>query len=119
MFTRRAALMGAAVVATAPFVINAAHAQETAANGGSPPADLSALTRRKVKLLAPPFVPAHEQVASTGPQIIEFEMKIIEAVNLGASAPVVMEGDWNNDLLEQLIAPVDYDAARKGRTALP
>ena len=28
---------------------------------------------------------------------------LIEAVNLGASAHVVVEGDWNNDLMEQLM----------------
>lgn len=33
MFTRRAALMGAAFVAAAPYVIKTANAQETAAKG--------------------------------------------------------------------------------------
>ena len=78
MFTRRAALMGAAFAAVAPLVIRTANAQEAAANGGAVPADLSALSRRKVKLVAPPFVHPHEQVATTGPEIVEFEMTIIE-----------------------------------------
>ncbi len=110
MFTRRAALMGAAVVAAAPYVIKTATAQETAANVGAAPADLSSLTRRKVKLVAPPYVHAHEQVATTGPEIVEFEMKIVEkeiqvdedawlqAFTFNGSTPgplmVVHEGDY-------------------------
>jgi len=44
---------------------------------------------------------------------------LIEAVNKGATAHVVMGGDWNNDLMEQVVAPVEYDVAHEGRTALP
>ena len=44
---------------------------------------------------------------------------LIEAVNLGATAHVVVEGDWNNDLMEQVQAPVEYNAAYEGKTALP
>ncbi len=110
MFTRRAALMGAAFVAAAPLVIKTASAQEVAANGGAAPVDLSTLTRRKVKLVAPPFVHEHEQVATTEPQIVEFEMKVIEkevqvdedawlqAFTYNGSTPgpmmVVHEGDY-------------------------
>jgi nitrite reductase (NO-forming) len=78
MFTRRAALMGAAFVAAAPYVVKTASAQEEATNAGATSVDLSSLTRRKVKLVAPPFVHGHEQVATTGPEIVEFEMKIVE-----------------------------------------
>ena len=110
MFTRRTALMGAAFAAVAPYVIKTAHAQETAANAGAEPAELSALTRRKVKLVAPPFVHPHDQVATTGPEIVEFEMKIVEkelqvdenawlqAMTFNGSVPgpmmVVHEGDY-------------------------
>lgn len=45
---------------------------------GAAPVDLAHMTRRKVKLVAPPFVHPHEQVATVGPQIVEFELKIIE-----------------------------------------
>lgn len=38
------------------------------------PVDLSGLTRVRQELVAPPFAPVHEQVASTGPRIIEIEM---------------------------------------------
>ncbi len=44
---------------------------------------------------------------------------LIEAVNLGATAHVVVEGDWNNDLMEQVQAPTEYNAAYEGKTALP
>ncbi|MEY8837917.1 nitrite reductase, copper-containing, partial [Cribrihabitans sp. XS_ASV171] len=30
---------------------------------------------------------------------------LIEAVNLGATAHIVVEGEWNNDLMEQVLAP--------------
>ncbi|MCZ0812376.1 MAG: copper-containing nitrite reductase [Pseudomonadota bacterium] len=32
---------------------------------------------------------------------------LIEAVNLGATGHVVVEGDWNNDLMEQVLAPTE------------
>jgi nitrite reductase (NO-forming) len=41
-------------------------------------ADLSALPRVKQTLVAPPFAPDHEQVATGGPKIIEVEMVIEE-----------------------------------------
>ncbi|WP_210528219.1 copper-containing nitrite reductase [Rubellimicrobium arenae] len=44
---------------------------------------------------------------------------LIEAVNLGATAHVKVEGEWNNDLMEQLVAPTPYDADLEIRTALP
>ncbi len=40
--------------------------------------DLSGLPRVKQKLVAPPFAPEHEQVATTGPSIIEIELTIEE-----------------------------------------
>ena len=110
MFTRRAALMGAAFAAAAPYVIKTATAETTAAIAGAEPVDLSTLPRRKVKLVAPPFVHEHEQVASTGPEIVEFEMTFIEkemqvaddawiqALTFNGSVPgplmVVHEGDY-------------------------
>ncbi|MCF8487021.1 MAG: nitrite reductase, copper-containing [Rhodobacteraceae bacterium] len=111
MLTRRAALMGAALVAASPYVLKTSvEAEEVMDTSGAAPVDLSALTRRKVKLVAPPFVHAHEQVATVGPQIIEFEMKIIEkelqvdedawiqAMTFNGSVPgplmVVHEGDY-------------------------
>jgi nitrite reductase (NO-forming) len=40
--------------------------------------NVSTLPRVKQKLVAPPFVPEHEQVATTGPRVIEVEMVIEE-----------------------------------------
>ena len=78
MFTRRTALMGAALVAAAPFAVRTAGAEEVIDTSAAAKVDLSSLPRRKVKLLRPPFVHEHEQVASTGPSIVEFEMRIVE-----------------------------------------
>jgi len=110
MFTRRTALVGAALVAAAPFVIRTAGAEEVMDTSAAAPVDLSSLPRRKVKLVKPPFVHEHEQVATSGPAIIEFEMKIIEkeiqvdedawlqAMTFNGSVPgpmmVVHEGDY-------------------------
>ncbi|MGX0974384.1 nitrite reductase (NO-forming) [Roseovarius sp. MBR-51] len=42
------------------------------------PADLSGYTRVRQELVAPPFAPAHEQVATGGPKIIEITMETTE-----------------------------------------
>lgn len=42
------------------------------------PADLSGYTRVKQELVAPPFAPEHEQVATGGPKIIEITMETQE-----------------------------------------
>ena len=110
MLTRRAALMGAAMIAATPYVITAAASAEDAPNEGALPVDLTALPRRAVKLVAPPMVHAHEQVATTGPSVVAFEMKIVEremqvdedayiqAMTFNGSMPgpmmVVHEGDY-------------------------
>jgi nitrite reductase (NO-forming) len=64
MLTRRTAMMGAAhaaLVLAAPAL-----AQELT------------LPRQKVELVAPPFVPPHEQATKQGPKIVEFRMEIEE-----------------------------------------
>jgi nitrite reductase (NO-forming) len=102
--------MGAALIAATPFVIKTAGADEVMDTSAAAPVDLSSLPRRKVKLVRPPFVHPHEQVATSGPAIIEFEMKIIEkeiqvdedawlqAMTFNGSVPgplmVVHEGDY-------------------------
>jgi nitrite reductase (NO-forming) len=79
MITRRTALKGAAFAAAAPAMIAemAVAASETMKPAGEM-VDLSAMPRKQVKLVAPPFVHEHEQVSSTEPHIVEFEMTIIE-----------------------------------------
>lgn len=110
MLTRRATLMGAAGLAAAPIVAASARAEEAFDVSGTTPVDLSALPRRKVDLVAPPFVHAHDQVARGGPEIVEFTMDIVEkevqvgpdaylqAMTFNGSIPgpmmVVHEGDY-------------------------
>lgn len=87
MLTRRAALFRAAGLAAAPLLATAARAEEAMEITNAIEADLSSLPRRKQKLVAPPFVHDHEQVASGGPAIVEFEMDIVEKeVQIAADA---------------------------------
>jgi nitrite reductase (NO-forming) len=70
MFTRRQALMGAATAAMlAAMPPLAAFANE---------AEIAALPREQVTLVAPPFVHAHQQVVKEGPKVVEFTMTIEE-----------------------------------------
>ena len=71
MFTRRQALMGAAAAAMLAAMPLTALANEAAAAA-------DALPHEKVTLVAPPFVHAHEQVATSGPKVVEFTMPIVE-----------------------------------------
>jgi len=83
-----AAMAGAGAMATprAPKLtgINANSAKlyktagQQAAESTAKPADLSGYTRVKQELVAPPFAPAHEQVSTGGPKIIEITMETTE-----------------------------------------
>ncbi len=53
-------------------------AEEQAAESTAKPADLTGYTRVKQELVAPPFAPVHEQVATGGPKIIEVTMDTTE-----------------------------------------
>ncbi len=53
-------------------------AAEKAVETTAKPANLSGYTRVKQELVAPPFAPAHEQVATGGPKIIEITMETTE-----------------------------------------
>ena len=77
--SRRTLLGGAAlasvvgaVLATAPAI-----AEEAGVVAGPAPA-LDQLPRKQVALVDPPFVHAHEQVATSGPQVVEFTLMIEE-----------------------------------------
>ncbi len=50
----------------------------TAAASDAKPADLSGYTRVRQELVAPPFAPEHEQVATGGPKIVEIYMETQE-----------------------------------------
>ena len=71
MFTRREALIGAAMAAAAAAAIQALPAMAQTA-------EVAALPRQKVALVAPPFVHEHKQVATGGPKVVEFTMTIEE-----------------------------------------
>lgn len=103
MFTRRQALMGVAataLLALTPQFANAASETE-----------IAALPRETVRLVAPPFVHAHDQIAKSGPKVVEFTMTIeeksvviddegttLQAMTYDGSIPgplmVVHEGDY-------------------------
>lgn len=53
-------------------------ASEQAKDTTAKPADLSGYTRVKQNLVAPPYAPEHEQVATGGPKIIEITMETSE-----------------------------------------
>jgi len=60
----------------APPIIKAKTAPKEIAN--AKPVDLSGMERVRKELVAPPFAPAHEQVASGPPKIVEIEMETPE-----------------------------------------
>lgn len=87
MLTRRTALLGAAGLMAAPIIATRAGAEEMMDTSGAAPIDLSRLRRRKVDLVKPPFVHAHEQVARGEPEIVEFRMEIVEKeIRIGSDA---------------------------------
>ncbi|HET7412471.1 MAG TPA: copper-containing nitrite reductase, partial [Pararhizobium sp.] len=75
MLTRREALMGTAVAGAAAAFLAAVPADPAMA---LPAADISTLPRERVKLVAPPFVHEHRQVATGGPKVIEFQLTVQE-----------------------------------------
>src|SRR5690606_7996738 len=79
--SRRALLAGAAIAGTIAPIVAAAPAQAQRAPAPAKAAakvDISTLPRRKVELVAPPFVHKHTQKAVGGPAIVEFTMTIQE-----------------------------------------
>lgn len=53
-------------------------AAQKAADSTAKPADLSGYTRVKQEMVAPPYAPAHEQVATGGPKIVEITLETSE-----------------------------------------
>lgn len=79
MITRRMALLGTAFAVAAPSLATTrVMASSESVTPVGKKVDLSDMTRQKVKLVPPPFVHAHDQVASGPPRVMEFEMTIIE-----------------------------------------
>jgi nitrite reductase (NO-forming) len=137
MITRRTALMGAAfAAAAAPAILTQKVSAEEAMTPEGAPVDLGSMPRRKVKLVPPPHVHDHEQVATTPPSIVEFEMTIIEkeveidgdgtmlqAMTFDGSIPgpmmVVHEGDYVelmliNPVENTMQHNIDFHAATGG-----
>ncbi|TPM89933.1 MULTISPECIES: copper-containing nitrite reductase [unclassified Mesorhizobium] len=71
MITRREALFGATLGAAAVAALPALSATVTKA-------EIRGLPREKIQLVAPPFVHPHDQIAKSGPKILEFTMTIEE-----------------------------------------
>lgn len=132
MLSRRAALMVGAGLVAAPMLVKTAAAEGTLDTSAAAPVDLSSLPRIRRELVAPPFVHEHEQVASTGPRIVEFTMDIAEkemqvaddawlqAMTFNGSIPgpmmVVHEGDYveltlRNPAANMLQHNIDFHAA--------
>ena len=111
--SRRTLLAGAAfagIMGTAVLTALPASAEDAGVVTGPAP-DLKDLPRKKVTLVDPPFVHEHEQVATGGPQVVEFELVIeekqmvideygttVHAMTFNGTVPgplmVVHEGDY-------------------------
>ena len=113
---RRAFLMATGIASAALVSASAlrpARAEDVAASPAAKtaPVDISTLPRVRQAMVDPPFLPEHEQVASTGPRIVEIILPIIEkkmviddegtevwALTYNGSVPgpmiVVHEGDY-------------------------
>ncbi len=78
ILSRRAALTVGAGIVAAPALVRTAAAEGSLDAAGAAPVDLSPLARVRQELVAPPFVHAHEQVATTGPRVVEFETTTVE-----------------------------------------
>ncbi|WDR03136.1 copper-containing nitrite reductase [Devosia algicola] len=78
VLSRRALLAGAAAIGTVAQLstILAASAKEVLTPATA--TNIAGLKREKVALVAPPFVHAHEQIASGDPKIVEFTLVIEE-----------------------------------------
>ena len=110
LLSRRALLAGAAAIGATTQLASMVAATAQEAVEAVPTVDFDTLERVKVDLVAPPFVHAHEQVATGAPRIVEFTMTIEEkrhevedgvelwAMTFNGSVPgpmmVVHEGDY-------------------------
>lgn len=135
MLTRREALFGpaaAAVLASTPVLANATASTAPAAA----PVEIDRLPREKVTLVPPPFIHAHEQVASGGPKVVEFTLTIeekpmviddegtvLQAMTFNGSVPgpmmVVHQGDYVeltlvNPATNSMPHNIDFHAATGG-----
>src|SRR5690606_3299776 len=109
MLTRREALFGTMTGAATAALLTTLPATPASARQSS--VDVDRLPRERVTLVNPPFVHAHEQVATGGPKIVEFQLIVkeqpmvidedgttMQAMTYNGSIPapmmVVHEGDY-------------------------
>ena len=93
--SRRTILAGAAF-AGAFAQVRLAAAETRAVLTPAAAADIASLPRVKVRLVDPPFVHAHDQVASGGPKVVEFEITIEEKkITLDDSGAEVWASTFN------------------------
>ncbi len=77
--SRRTFLSGTAAAGIGPFAVEMASVSAEAATQGAT-ADVASLPRVKQNLVAPPFLPEHDQVANGGPKVVEIRMVIEEKI---------------------------------------
>ncbi len=108
---RRHFLAGGAAASLGATALGAVTGVATVTPAVAETTDISKLPRVKQKLVAPPFLPDHEQIATGGPKVVEISLDIEEkkmviddegtevwAMTYGGSVPgpmiVVHEGDY-------------------------
>ena len=101
MFNRRDLFLAAGAAAGAATVLTALPAMA---------AEAADLPRREVELVAPPFVHAHEQATSRGPEVVAFKMTIIEKEHV-----IDDDGDEDPRLHLQRLDPRPADGRPRGR----
>ena len=93
--SRRTILAGAAIAGAMTQVRRAAAEAKDVLTPAAA-ADIASLPRVKVKLVDPPYVHQHEQVATGGPRVVEFEMEIIEKkITLDSSGATYWASTFN------------------------
>lgn len=93
--SRRTILAGAAIAGALTQVRHAA-AETKAVLTAATAADVGSLPRVRIPLVDPPFVHAHDQVATGGPKVVEFEMTIQEKkIRLDSSGAEVWASTFN------------------------
>ncbi|MGO1542230.1 MAG: copper-containing nitrite reductase [Luteimonas sp.] len=129
-------LLAAAIalgMGAAPAPAQAMDALELVQRNISEASDLAHLPREQVQLVRPPFVHDHEQVATSGPKVVQFTLPIeekeividdqgttLQAMTFGGSIPgpmlVVHEGDYVevtlvNPASNTMVHNIDFHAA--------
>lgn len=74
-------LISSLIIITASLFVTQLHAYSSGGLAGfevSTGSDANGLKRVKQKLVAPPFLPKHNQVAKDGPKVVEVELTVVE-----------------------------------------